>query len=179
MTIGVYNESAMLIGVGGLNLWKSVENWTQFNIPIQYLMENQPATTIISISLIDTSDSGTNLDVLGSTAFIDNLVLGDPTNISDNMSNRLSFKLNQNYPNPFNPVTKIKFTIPDGDVNNQYVNLNVFDILGRKIASLINGKKNPGSYEVIFNGSNYPSGIYFYELRYGEMKSVRKMILTK
>ena len=117
--------------------------------------------------------------MLGSTAFIDNLVLGDPTNISDNMSNRLSFKLNQNYPNPFNPVTKIKFTIPDGDVNNQYVNLNVFDILGRKIASLINGKKNPGNYEVIFNGNNYPSGIYFYELRYGEMKSVRKMILTK
>ncbi|HEY5124096.1 MAG TPA: T9SS type A sorting domain-containing protein, partial [Ignavibacteria bacterium] len=90
------------------------------------------------------------------------------------------FSLSQNYPNPFNPVTKIKF-----DVKKEFrsqkseVKLSIYDILGRKIEDLVNEKLNPGSYEVIFDGSNLPSGVYFYQLRAGEYIETRKMVLLK
>ncbi len=72
------------------------------------------------------------------------------------------FSLSQNYPNPFNPVTKIKFDIPI--TGNISVLLSVYDILGREAAQLVNGKLNPGSYEVEFDGSSLASGVYFYRL---------------
>ncbi|MBA4407232.1 hypothetical protein C0389_08165 [bacterium] len=75
----------------------------------------------------------------------------------------LDFRLIQNYPNPFNPSTKINFSIP----NSQFVTLKVYDILGRELATLVNEEKLPGTYEVKFDGSTLPSGIYFYRLQAG------------
>ena len=92
------------------------------------------------------------------------------------------FNLLQNYPNPFNPVTKIKFEIPQNVVSlgiNKLINLKVFDILGKEITTLINEQLQPGVYEVEFNGSNLPSGVYFYRLLAGDYMSVKKMILIK
>ncbi len=85
------------------------------------------------------------------------------------------FSLSQNYPNPFNPETKIKFQIPKLD----FVNINVFDVLGRKIISLVNENLSPGTYEADWNASNYPSGVYYYKLIAGEYTETRKMILLK
>jgi hypothetical protein len=76
------------------------------------------------------------------------------------------FHLYQNYPNPFNPSTKIKFNLPfhfEGGVMN--VTLIIYDIPGREIATLVNEKLSPGTYEVEWDGSNYPSGVYFYKLQ--------------
>ncbi|MCY7361774.1 MAG: PQQ-binding-like beta-propeller repeat protein, partial [Ignavibacteria bacterium] len=70
------------------------------------------------------------------------------------------FKLLQNYPNPFNPSTKLEFEIS----NLGFVSLKVYDMLGIEVASLVNETKSAGSYEVEFNGSSFPSGIYFYKL---------------
>lgn len=72
----------------------------------------------------------------------------------------LTFSLSQNYPNPFNPATKINFSIP----TNSIVNLEVFDILGRKVSTLLNEQKPSGVYEVNFNASELSSGIYIYKL---------------
>ncbi len=98
------------------------------------------------------------------------------------------FLLFQNFPNPFNPTTKIKFSIPTSPQTpllgkergrGEVVKLVVFDILGKQVAILINEIKEPGSYEVEFDGSNLPSGIYFYRVTAGKFTSSRKMILLK
>ena len=90
------------------------------------------------------------------------------------------FSLSQNYPNPFNPETKIKFEIPGQARNdNSLVTLKVYDILGKEVATLINEEKVTGDYEVEFNGSNFPSGIYFYKLKAGNFVETKKMILLK
>lgn len=88
------------------------------------------------------------------------------------------FSLYQNYPNPFNPVTKIKFDIPAGSSVPQTF-LSVYDILGREIAVLVNEQLNPGKYEVDWDASAFPSGVYFYTLRSGNFIGYRKMILLK
>jgi len=85
------------------------------------------------------------------------------------------YKLSQNYPNPFNPVTKIKFEIP----KSSFVNLAVYDILGREVAKLVNEKLNAGTYLVDWNASQYPSGVYFYRLQSGDFVDVKKMLMIK
>jgi photosystem II stability/assembly factor-like uncharacterized protein len=88
--------------------------------------------------------------------------------------------LYQNYPNPFNPVTKIKFEIPSVGQRHAFdLQLKVYDILGREVQTLVNEQLQPGTYEVTFDGSNLPSGIYFYQLKAGDYIETRKMILLK
>lgn len=86
-----------------------------------------------------------------------------------------SFSLSQNYPNPFNPVTTIKFGLPVSD----FVKLEIFDVLGRNINTLVNEKLNAGIYTVEWNSQNKPSGIYFYRLSGSNFSETRKMILIK
>ena len=86
-----------------------------------------------------------------------------------------NFNLLQNYPNPFNPNTKIVYTLPKDDK----VLLTVYNILGSKVASLVDEYKTAGSYEVQFNGSNLPSGVYFYKLEASSFSQIKKMMLIK
>ncbi len=91
-----------------------------------------------------------------------------------------SIYLYQNYPNPFNPTTIIKYSIPNtGTSLMKFVQLKVYDILGREDATLVNEEKLPGIYEAEFNTEkfNLPSGIYFYQLRVGNYITTKKMIL--
>jgi hypothetical protein len=92
-----------------------------------------------------------------------------------------SYSLYQNYPNPFNPSTKIRFEIPlsKGGQRGLYSMLKVFDILGKEVATLVNEKLQPGTYEVTFDGSNLTSGIYFYKLTSGDFMSIKKLVLLK
>jgi len=86
------------------------------------------------------------------------------------------YKLFQNYPNPFNPNTKIKYQL----TKNSFVLLEVFDINGREIKTLVDKKQNSGEYEYVFNAENLSSGIYFYRLSINNsIVDIRKMILTK
>jgi hypothetical protein len=81
----------------------------------------------------------------------------------------------QNYPNPFNPTTKIQFTI----VNRQLTIVNVYDLMGREVARLVNEVKDPGTYTVQFDGSHLSSGMYYYRLESGAYTSTMKMLLVK
>ena len=91
------------------------------------------------------------------------------------------FALEQNYQNPFNPVTKIRFEIPlsKGGQRGLYSILKIFDILGKEITTLVNESLKPGTYEVTFNGSNLPSGVYFYRFRAGDFIDTKKLVLFK
>ncbi len=86
-----------------------------------------------------------------------------------------NFYLNQNYPNPFNPTTAINFGVPKGG----FVNLQVFNSIGQLVATLLNGYKDAGSFNVTFDGTNYSSGLYFYTLTSGAYKETKKMLLLK
>ncbi len=87
------------------------------------------------------------------------------------------FSLFQNYPNPFNPSTKIRFDISGTTAAQTF--LIVYDLLGREVAVLVNEKLRPGEYEVDFNASNYPSGVYYYKLSAGNFSETRKMVIVK
>jgi PKD repeat protein len=99
------------------------------------------------------------------------------------------FKLFQNYPNPFNPVTKIRFDLPSGFPStegrptgargNDRVVLKIFDILGKEIATLVNEQLQPGTYEVEWNATRCPSGVYFYRLTTGNFIETKKMLMIK
>ena len=105
---------------------------------------------------------------------------GDPIGIKPISSDIPSyFSLSQNYPNPFNPSTKIKFEIEEDKGQKLEVRLVVYDILGREIATLVNDKLSPGTYEVKWNGSDYASGVYFYKLISGDYTETKKLILLK
>ena len=124
-------------------------------------------------------------------AIINGIKYGTLVGIGDNTENKpKSFMLYQNYPNPFNPTTKIKFVIPNVadafNASTTNVFLKVYDVLGNEIATLVDKHKPPGTYEIEFDarlphrqGSNLPSGIYFYSITSGKFHDVKKMILMK
>jgi hypothetical protein len=85
------------------------------------------------------------------------------------------YSIEQNYPNPFNPSTTIKFAIPE----NKFVNLSVFDMLGRKVAELVNEEVFAGKYEVKWDASAFSSGVYFYKLQSGNFEETKRMLLIK
>jgi len=90
------------------------------------------------------------------------------------------FILYQNHPNPFNPSTTIKYEIPSVGTSRDFsVQLKVYDILGREVATLVNEQQKAGYYEVQFDASNLTSGIYFYKLQSGQFVESRKMILLR
>jgi hypothetical protein len=95
--------------------------------------------------------------------------------VRDHKSLNYNFKLLQNYPNPFNPSTTIHFQMPISG----HVNLQVFDVLGRELVTLVNEHKNTGSYYVQWNASDMPSGVYFYRLITDNFIETKKMLLTK
>jgi len=85
------------------------------------------------------------------------------------------YSLSQNYPNPFNPVTKINYELR---ITN-YVSLKVYDALGKEVANLVSEIQSAGSHDVVFNGNNFASGVYFYRLESGDFKDIRRMVLIK
>ncbi|HTX17100.1 MAG TPA: FlgD immunoglobulin-like domain containing protein [Bacteroidota bacterium] len=91
-----------------------------------------------------------------------------------------SFWLDQNYPNPFNPSTSIRYQL----AATAHVSLKIYDVLGREVINLVGGPQTAGTHEVVWNGKNsraaeVASGIYFYELRAGNYRSVKKMVLLR
>jgi hypothetical protein len=91
------------------------------------------------------------------------------------------YSLSQNYPNPFNPTTKIIFSIVSSPhvSGGDLVLLKVYDITGRKVQTLVNETMKPGTYETTFDGSKFPSGIYFYKLITDGFSETKRMILIK
>jgi len=110
------------------------------------------------------------------------------TNVYNNEIVPNEFKLEQNYPNPFNPITTIKYSIPNlaSDLSSSVI-LTIYDILGNKISTLVDEIKAPGNYEVLFEGSELSSGVYYYQLNAGDPSTssgqgfikTKRMILLK
>ena len=103
-------------------------------------------------------------------------IVASPVNgVDDEVNQPEKFQLSQNYPNPFNPTTNLQYAIS----SRQFITLKVYNLLGKEIATLVNEEKSAGEYKVEFNGNNLPSGIYFYELKAGNITQTKKMMLLK
>ncbi len=107
---------------------------------------------------------------------------GLTTDVSDNNLNEVPwvFDLEQNYPNPFNPTTEIRFAVP----KFQQVSLVIFDVLGRKVKTLVNEERHAGQHRVTWNGTNdaampVASSVYFYQLKAGDLTKTQKMLLIR
>jgi len=108
---------------------------------------------------------------------ISNIAPGTPTGVKEQNVLDLpkTFSLSQNYPNPFNPITEIGYALP----RDCQVKLEVFNILGQKVATLVDGEQRAGYKSVKWDASSFSSGIYFYRLQTGNFVQTRKMILLK
>lgn len=95
------------------------------------------------------------------------------TSASDDLP--IAFELKQNYPNPFNPTTQIRFSIPE----QVHVNLEVYDLLGRRVATLVNELKTPGWYDITFDATSLTSGMYIYRLQTENHIEAKQMMLVK
>ena len=149
------------------NYWSSNEIY-EWSVPI-VSSEN---------CLIRLGDYPCNFDISDSV-----FTITYPVQVNNETDLPKEFLLSQNYPNPFNPTTKIKYTIPIVETRHasslQMVTLKIYDILGNEVAKLVNEEKPAGEYEVEFDGSNLPSGIYFYQLKAASFIQTKKMVLLK
>ncbi len=128
------------------------------------------SSAIFSIYFRDASNGW----FIGDYGLIEHQGTGTGVEIAGNNS-PADFSLDQNYPNPFNPATRIGYDVS----NTSYVTVVVYDILGRKMETLVNAQQRPGHHEVAFDGSKLSSGVYFYRLAAGSNVITRKMILMK
>lgn len=99
----------------------------------------------------------------------------NPTSVGSEKNIADGFNLLQNYPNPFNPNTVISYNIPV----HSLVTLNIYNLLGEKIKTLIQQEQAPGKYQINFDGNNLPSGIYFYQLKADKFQQTKKMLLLR
>ena len=134
--------------------------------PVLYVNNNS-----ILFAWADNRNKEKGYDIYGSVFNLSKLV-----SVNEKKSETpYNFNLSQNYPNPFNPTTTIKFTIPA----RADVQIKIFNILGKEVATLVNEEKSPGEYEIKFDASGLGSGIYFYKIQAGSFSQICKMLLLK
>lgn len=158
----------LVANTGGWQSWKPI---TIANVPLK------SGKQILRIEIDSDTDKKNWLFSLNS------IEIKKSTSVGITKDNTLptSFSLEQNYPNPFNPETNIEYSV----INNQFVSLKVYDILGNYVATLVNEVQPAGIYHITFNPQQttnhqpLTSGVYFYQLRVGEFVQTRKMVLLR
>jgi len=110
--------------------------------------------------------------------FNTNFPFGTITGIGNNIIDELSYAISQNYPNPFNPTTLINYTVAKDGI----VKLKVYNVMGKEVATLVNGFKTRGNYSVEFDVKDHnslSSGVYYYKIETGDFSDIKKMMLVK
>jgi len=174
------NSAGSLAGIGpaGISFWQvglAIHNkW------VHYLFSLSPTPLGALFNLPELGSTGSfyymwqSLNLWGDPSII--LNYSTVTSVDNDITTVPNeYLLSQNYPNPFNPSTRISWQSPV----SSHQTLNVFDILGNEIATLVNEYKPAGKYEVDFDGSRLASGIYFYKLTAGNYSKVMKMMLLR
>jgi photosystem II stability/assembly factor-like uncharacterized protein len=167
----ITNKTGHVFGTGYEGVYRSTnegQNWTQINSGLFNKNINSLALDSNGFLYAATSGSGVFRSYY--------TTVGITSNTKDLPT---EFSLTQNYPNPFNPATKIKFDIPTSRGTRGVTQLIIYDVLGKEIATPVNEQLNPGTYEIEWDGSNYPSGVYFYKLITNDYSETKKMVLIK
>ncbi|MGE5497956.1 MAG: alpha-amylase family glycosyl hydrolase [Syntrophothermus sp.] len=172
-----YQDKTLLIIV---NTGKDAQN----NIKLTMRSSMKPGTYSLTellygkanaYAVLNSNNELSGLSIGGMTTLVYSLSNGPETGVESGNSAATGFSLEQNYPNPFNPSTMISYSIGA----STRVELRVYDMLGREAALLVNQIQNPGSYNVKFDASALPSGVYICKIQAGSFSSSRKLILIK
>jgi hypothetical protein len=174
-------QSGTGVAVGGGYITASASSWTQFSVPFTYITADVPDWSTLTFG-INGPAGNSNTTHVGSYFLLDDIAYsGTATNVADHgTSIPNSFALEQNYPNPFNPSTNIRFSVAQPG----HVSLNVYNVLGVEVASLVNQQKDAGSFTVNWNAAELPSGMYLYRMSVTSDKGqvfeqAKKLVLMK
>ncbi len=168
-------KSGIPIAYGFFGNTAAHSTYTQFNATLNYFLSGTPDSCAIWLGIAGSTGNSSNYHN-GSMFTIDDLSLsGTATGIAEQPTQPSAFALNQNFPNPFNPSTVIRYQLAGAGP----VRLTVYDILGREVATLVDGIQQQGIHEARFDGGGLSSGIYLYRLQTAGFIQQRKMILQK
>jgi hypothetical protein len=167
----VLSKNSSGIGAGMVADATPVTVYREFVVDIMYSTGETPDTVEIAIAAFPFV-GGYHI---GTVFTVDDLSWGPSSDVNEIGGVPSTFALEQNYPNPFNPTTTIVFHV----AARSHVSLNVYDMLGRKVAQLINEEMMPGKYKTAFDGAALPSGAYFYRLQAGDASFTKSMMLVK
>jgi hypothetical protein len=146
-------------------------SWLSFNAQTRTFQGTPPQT----VRLITIGITVNDLLLASASTTLRMAVAAPLTDVDNSPTSPIKYELRQNYPNPFNPTTNIRFEI----VDLEFVSLKIFDVLGREVATLMNEEKPKGNYNVTWDASHMPSGVYFYHLTTENFSQVKKMLLIK
>ncbi|HTY58058.1 MAG TPA: T9SS type A sorting domain-containing protein, partial [Bacteroidota bacterium] len=146
------------IAVGAQVVTANSSAWTQITVPFPYTAPGSPDVCILQVQIVGPV-TGPDYHA-GSWYELDDLALTGATTVLTE-SRPATYSLDQNFPNPFNPSTTIRYSV----AHRTHVTLNVFNMLGEKVATLVNGMQEPGSHEARFDAAGLASGAYFYRLQ--------------
>ncbi len=143
----------------------------------------QVCTLRINTADLDTGRYGVTLDLSHNARDgngralipIDMLIVEDISSLDDEEQLPLEYALEQNWPNPFNPSTTLTYSLAQSGITH----LQVYDVMGRRVATLLDQNQSAGHYRITFDGSRLPAGLYFYKLESGDFSSVKKMVMVK
>jgi hypothetical protein len=165
----------------GVNVGGSQNNYQWFRNDTAIVGAIEDSLTISQISQEDygdymceiTSDTVSDLTLISYPITLTDTII---TSVSESQNNLpRKFVLYQNYPNPFNPLTHIRFGLP----KSSDVKIEIFDILGQKVGTLLNTKKPAGYHTIDFDATNFASGLYLYRIQVQGFVDVKKMVLLR
>lgn len=173
-TVTDSENSNPLEGVSVVNNTTSKETFTDENG--YYHMGHFPGTFSFTFSLAEYDDTVVEGVIITlDETIIQDVALDIHVGIEDQVVIPTEYAINQNYPNPFNATTNIYYSIPE----DAYVTIDIFDLLGRKVETLVSGNHAPGIYTATWNGSNVTSGMYFYIIQANDFSEKKTMLLLK
>lgn len=161
-------ESVAVIGEGFSIDYETPQTFVAGPLNSMYPLFSPTAQQVYQGSLIITHSGTTSPDTISLTGTGSTLSAGETVT-------PLEFALDQNYPNPFNPSTRISFTLP----HNAHALLQIYDISGRLVKTLVDGELTLGAHSIEFDASAFAAGVYLYRLQAAEFSDVRKMMLLK
>jgi hypothetical protein len=150
-----------------------VSSWHQYGFDLS-AFAGDDIFVAVNYYIVDGGPTGSESDNVWIDHFL--ITTDNPSAVDeDNPTAPTGFVLHQNYPNPFNPSTRISFDLP----RNSQVRLEVFDVLGRRVSTLIDGERNAGSHAMIFKAGDLAGGVYIARLQAGDVMQSRKLLLLR
>jgi hypothetical protein len=176
----VFTEADITISVGDTVIWRNDEGFHNVDADDNSFTSGPPAEAPWTFAHVFTSAGDNPYFCVthggqGGVGMSGVVSVMDPVGVSDQKLVVNKFVLEQNYPNPFNPSTVIRYQTAE----KSNVTLTVYNSIGRKISTLLNEVKSKGTFTIEFNGSNLPSGIYYFRLQAGTFTDTKKMVLLR